>query len=115
MYAVKLDYKLPKKLKNPQEWGKDYLLKCKSNNNFMHKMSIYEFAYLVGSGKMNYRLVSITDPEYNELSSEKAELNELMLLEVYNAVMKNADDFEKDFLKNKYMETDWVKAQLKIY
>lgn len=110
---VELEYKLPKDTKTINEWADKYLLKINKKDN--KKITIYEFAYLIGSGNLDYRCLSFIDPDYKELSAEKAELNELMLLEVYNAIMSNSDEFEKEFLNNKYIETAWVKLQLGRY
>lgn len=107
------EYKLSKDAKTIQEWSNIY--KIKTNDNSKRKISIYEYAYLIGSGNLNYRLLSDVDPEYKELSSEQAELNELMFLDVYNEIMQNADEIELDILKDKYVETDWVKLQLRKF
>ncbi len=106
---MELDYKLPKDIKTIQEWADYYKLKINKRSN--NKITVYEFAYLIGSGQLDYALLSNMDKEYNELSSEQAELNELMLMEIYTAIIQNADEFEKDYLKDHYIETNWVKIK----
>jgi hypothetical protein len=110
---IELDYKLPKDTKYLTEWAEFYKLKVNTKNT--KKITVYEFAYLIGSGKVDYICLSFMDPVYKELSAEEAEENELMLMEVYNAIMGNADDFELEYLKDRYIETAWVKLQIGRY
>lgn len=89
----------------PQEWANIYNLKIHS---FMQNTLWTEFEWAYNLPNLDYEYIS---KNYN---SEKAEEMELRAFEIKNLIFQTADAAEKSILKDKYIETEFIKNKLLV-
>lgn len=88
--------------RTPEEWAKIYNLKI---YNVPRKLwSEFEWAYNLSN--LDYQYILKDD------SSELSEQMELRAFEIKNMIFQFADSAEKSILKNKFIETEWIKKKL---
>jgi len=90
--------------RTPSEWAKIYNFKLYNKINTL--WTEFEWAYNVPN--LDYEFIKKND------SYELAEQMELRAFEIKCLIFKLADNIEKKILKEKYIETEWIKKKLII-
>lgn len=85
--------------RTPMEWAEIYKLKLYSPVP-MQLWTEFEWAY------------NLTEFDYQYIEDEYSEEMELRGLTIKSLIFQYADATEKSILKDKYIETDWIRRQL---
>jgi hypothetical protein len=93
--------------RTPNEWANIYSLKLFNFNKHI-LWTEYEWAYSI----FNIDYMYIAKKENDELSTEYAEMMELRAMEIKNLIFKTADTAEREILKKKYIETEYIKRKI---
>jgi hypothetical protein len=89
--------------RTPAEWSDIYHLKL-YNSPPRQLWTEFEWAYNLPN--LDYQYILIND------SSEEAEEMELRAFDIKNLIFHLADKSEKEILKTKYIETEWIRKKL---
>lgn len=95
--------------RTPEEWANIYHIRLYSA---FPRVLWTEFEWCYNMINMDYQYIS--EKVEGELSSEKAEEMELRAMEIKNLIFQLAEPAEKNILKDRYIETEWIKKRLLI-
>jgi hypothetical protein len=98
-----LDYIVDQIKRYPKEWAKIYKIQL-VNDEINEMWSEFEWAYNLFN--LDYMLIPTND-DY-----EESELMEMRAMDIKRDIFQNADYGEKLMLKERYIDTSWVRQQM---